>query len=219
MNDFYYDIFEIVNKNPEVLFGISNINFSEYKSKYKCALVYAVPHSELISINNYQEKKFESILCKAYEHRNLLLQMIIDVLKNHNIDYCIPPVAQSSEETLIVPFSYKFACVNAGLGWIGKNDVLVTEKYGPRVVLSAVLIDHDLPIGKAVTKSKCPPECKMCVDACPHNALSGDQWDIDKKREEIIDFQLCNQKRSEYIKLHNRKHSCGFCIVSCPIGI
>jgi len=30
--------------------------------------------------------------------------------------------AQLSEETLIAPFSFKFAGVNASLGWIGKNE-------------------------------------------------------------------------------------------------
>jgi epoxyqueuosine reductase QueG len=35
---------------------------------------------------------------------------------------------QESEETIIAPFSYKFAVLYAGIGWIGKNDLLITEK-------------------------------------------------------------------------------------------
>lgn len=58
MINLYNDILEIFNKNSNILFGISNIDFSEYKSDYKCALVFAVPHTELLSINDYKEEKF-----------------------------------------------------------------------------------------------------------------------------------------------------------------
>lgn len=128
-------------------------------------------------------------------------------------------MAQSSEKTLIAPFSFKFAGVNAGLGWVGKNDLLITKKYGPRVRLSAILIDYDLPIGNPVTKSKCPPECNICVSNCPYYALTGYTWNLDSKRDELINYKLCNQKRSHYLKKLNRKNSCGLCMVSCPIGL
>ena len=96
---------------------------------------------------------------------------------------------------------------------------MITEKYGPRVRLSAILINYDLPIGTPITKSKCPPECNICLNACPHKALTGYQWNIGAKREELIDYKLCNQKRSLYLKTHHRKHSCGLCMVSCPFGL
>lgn len=219
MINLYNGILEIFKKNPNVLFGISNMSFSEYKLDYKSALVFAVPHTELLTINNYKEKKFESLICEARDCINLLLEDITTLLKKYKIKYCIPPVAQSNEETLIAPFSFKFAGINAGLGWIGKNDVLITEKYGPRIRLSAILINYELPIGSSITRSKCPQECNICINACPYNALTGCQWDIDTKRGELIDYKLCNQKRSLYLKSHNRKHSCGLCIVSCTFGI
>jgi epoxyqueuosine reductase QueG len=218
MINLYNDIEVIFKKNSNVLFGISNIDFSEYKSDYECALVFAVPHTELLSINDYKEEKFENLICEARGCINLLLEEITTVLKQYKIQYYIPPVAQSSEETLIAPFSFKFAGVNAGLGWIGKNGVLITEKYGPRVRLSAILINYNLPIGTPITKSKCPPECNICFNACPYKALTGNQWNIGTKREELINYKLCNQKRSLYLKTHHRKHSCGLCMVSCPIG-
>ncbi|OBR95917.1 MULTISPECIES: epoxyqueuosine reductase [Clostridium] len=219
MSDLYNDILEIFKKNSDILFGTSNIDFSEYKSDYKCALVFGVPHTNLLSKNSYKEEKLENLIRESSDRIKLLLEKITTVLKKYKIQYYIPPVAQSNEETLIAPFSFKFASVNAGLGWIGKNGVLITEKYGPRVRLSAILINFDLPIGSPITKSKCPTECNICVNACPHKALSGYKWNIDTKREKLINYKLCNQKRSLYIKTHHRKHSCGFCMVSCPIGI
>lgn len=89
----------------------------------------------------------------------------------------LPPVAQQNEEDLLAVFSFKYAAVNAGLGWIVKNDVLIIEKYGPRVRLSAVLVDYPFETGRKITVSRCA-SCNRCVDICPHKALKGLNWDI-----------------------------------------
>ncbi len=185
----------------------------------KHTLVYAVPHLEFVTLNNYSEENFELLICEAREKVNQIQNEIETILKNENSIYEIPPLSQSSEETLVAPLSFKYAAVHARLGWIGKNGVLITRKYGPRVRLAAILIDFEFPISSPIFSSQCPSNCFKCVDACPHKALKGKQWDINTKRFEIIDFQLCIQKRKEYIKKHGRKHSCGFCMVSCPIGL
>ncbi len=119
---------------------------------------------------------------------------------------------------MIAPLSFKFAAVNAGLGWIGKNDVVITKKYGPRVRLSAILIDSQFTYGQRIIKSNCPNSCRKCVEICPYNALHDVKWDIDILRNDIIDYQLCNQKRSLYIEKHGRKNACGLCMATCPIG-
>ena len=67
-----------------------------------------------------------------------------------------------------------------------------------------------------VKESKCPDDCTKCVDICPHKALTGKRWNIDTLRSELIDYHLCNQKRSAYIEKHGRKNSCGLCMAVCP---
>ena len=144
MADLYDEILGIFNKNPDVLFGISTTDFSRYKADYKCALVFAVPHAELLRTGNYKEEKFERVISRSRARAISLAEDIADILRNHSAVYYIPPTAQQSEETLLARFSFKYAAVSAGLGWIGKNDVLITERYGPRVTLFALLIDDDL---------------------------------------------------------------------------
>lgn len=204
---------------PEVIYGFTDIEYSEYCKQYKSALVFAVPYGEQLTMSNYTEEKFNTGIQYAKKVLENILMQIENILKECEVKYYIPPVAQNNEEELIAPFSFKYAAVNAGLGWIGKNDVIITEKYGPRVRLSAILIDNDFKYGQKITKSKCPVSCTKCVDICPYNALHNTNWDINTLRSEIIDYKLCNLKRSRYIKKHGRKNACGLCMAICPIGI
>lgn len=203
---------------PEVIYGFTDIAYSAYAGTCKSALVFAVPHGEQLTLETYSEEKFEKGLQDAKKTVEKILTQLKTVLDEQEIKYHIPPLAQNNETDLTAPFSFKFAAVNAGLGWIGKNDVVITEKYGPRVRLSAVLINEQFACGDRILNSHCPESCRKCVDACPYKALHDVQWNIRSLRSEIIDYRLCNEKRSLYIKAHGRKNACGLCMAACPFG-
>ncbi len=218
-NEIYELLIENMAKYLGTLFGITDISYSEYRDKYQCAIVFAVPHNEILSLKNYTEENFQKNTSTARARNDVIVSDISYLLREHNIEYYVPPVAQTSEETLIAPFSFKFAAVNSGIGWIGKNGVLITNEYGPRVSLSAILINCDLHKGIPITQSKCNDGCNLCVKACPYKALKGKQWNINILREELIDYQLCNRKRRLFMKTHKRKNACGLCMVACPLGL
>ena len=209
---------QIFAKVPEVKYGYADISYSSFSEEYRSALVFAVPYEEQLNLDSYTEERFENSILNARNKLEIILKDIEIALKEECIKYYIPPVAQQNEEDLLAVFSFKYAAVNAGLGWIGKNDVLITEKYGPRVRLSAVLIDYPFETGRKITESRCG-SCNRCVDICPHKALKGLNWDINALRNNLIDYHLCNQKRSVYIEKHGRKNACGLCMVVCPFGM
>uniref|UniRef100_UPI004056C25B 4Fe-4S double cluster binding domain-containing protein n=1 Tax=Acetatifactor sp. TaxID=1872090 RepID=UPI004056C25B len=208
---------KLLAKVPEVLYGYADITYSTFSKEYRAVLVLAIPYDEQLTLENYTEERFEQSIVSTRSKLENLLKEIATALREEGVKYYIPPVAQQSEEDLLAQFSFKYAAVNAGLGWIGKNDVLITEKYGPRVRLSAVLIDYPFEYGEKITKSRCG-SCNKCVEICPHKALKGLEWNINALRNDIIDYHLCNQKRSEYIEKHGRKNACGLCMVVCPFG-
>lgn len=210
---------QLFNMTPEVLYGYSDISYSSFSKVYRSALVFAVPYGEQLTLEQYTEERFENGICSARGKLEQILEKIEYVLKEENIKYYVPPVAQENEEELKAPFSFKYAAVNAGLGWIGKNDVLITEKYGPRVRLSAALMDIEVEQNIGIVESRCPADCTKCIDICPHKALTGNVWNINAKRTDLIDYHLCNRKRSEYIKSHGRKNACGLCMAVCPVGV
>lgn len=209
---------QIFAKVPEIKYGYADIYYSSFSEEYMSALVFAVPYEEQLTLDRYTEEAFEKSIVGARKKLEVVLKDIEAVLEEEHIKYYIPPMAQQNEEDLLAVFSFKYAAVNAGLGWIGKNDVLITEEYGPRVRLAAVLIDFSFEAGRKITESRCGA-CNRCVDICPHKALKGVNWDINALRSDLIDYYLCNQKRSAYIETHGRKSACGLCMVVCPFGM
>lgn len=208
---------QIFTQVPDVIYGYTDISYSSLSEEYKSALVFAVPHEERLDLGSYTEEKFENCILTARKSVEFILRNIEVILNDEHIKYYIPPMAQQNEEELLAVFSFKYAAVNAGLGWIGKNDVLVTEKYGPRVRLAVVLMDYTFEYGEKITESKCG-SCNRCIDICPHKVLKGKEWSLDALRDDLIDYHLCNQKRSTYIEKHGRKNACGLCMVVCPYG-
>ncbi len=218
MGKIYEQIVEMFKEYPEVLYGFSDIAFSDYCEQYTGALIFAVPHSKIMTLDDYSEPGFNALMSELKDKAHEIRQRIKAILDAENSAYLVPPPGQSDESALLAPFSFKRAAVTAGLGWVGKNAVLITPTYGPRVRLSAILINFDFPKAEPITQSSCPEECFICVSKCPHKALKGKQWDIHTDREQIIDYHRCNERRSQYIKTHNRKNACGICMISCPIG-
>jgi epoxyqueuosine reductase QueG len=214
----YQELCTKTNDYTNIIMGISDISYSEYYKSYKCAVILAVKHRKIYTLENYKEDEFEKTLSETKKYRIEIVNELCKILNKYNIEIIIPQAAQKNDKELIAPFSFKFAAVKAGIGWIGKNDLLITEKFGPRVSLDVILVNADLPTGIQIKKCMCDENCIKCVISCPYNAIKGVLWTPDTKRDEMLDYNLCNQKRSLFKLKHNRKNACGLCLVSCPLG-
>ena len=127
---------------------------------------------------------------------------------------------ESYKSTLTYAFSHKMAATRAGLGWIGKTDLLVSERFGPRVRLATILTDMDLDCTmQPITESRCG-NCSLCVDICPAKAASGQLWNVTTGRDTFFDAFKCMEycRKISREKLDEDISLCGKCIYICPKG-
>ncbi|PKL39574.1 MAG: epoxyqueuosine reductase [Spirochaetae bacterium HGW-Spirochaetae-1] len=126
-----------------------------------------------------------------------------------------------SSGTLRTDFSHKMTGTRAGLGWIGKTDLFISEKYGPRIRLASILIDADVsPDREPVSESRCGA-CDLCVKACPSGAATGAPWNTTLDRDVFFDAFKCRE-HCRYVSRKNIDKEislCGICVSVCPVGI
>ena len=218
MNELQNRIDKIFVESPEMIFGFTDITNSNFGNEYKSALVFAVPYTLQLSLENYKEERFNEGILGARDKINNKVSEIELLLKKEYVKYYIPEVAQKDDGRFAAEFSFKDAAASAGIGWFGKNDVIITERYGPRVRLSAILIDHDFEYGKAYEKCMCPDDCERCIGICPGHALLDVQWHVGMVRDDIIDINRCNKIRSSFYKRLGRWGACALCLAICPYG-
>jgi epoxyqueuosine reductase QueG len=126
-------------------------------------------------------------------------------------------VKQQGETDYSTLLPHKTIATRAGLGWIGKCALLVTEKYGSMIRITSILTDAPLKTAKPVNTSQCG-DCMACVQACPAGAVSGKPWTVGLPRENFFDAAACRKTARERALLGFGVEItlCGACIAVCP---
>jgi epoxyqueuosine reductase QueG len=102
--------------------------------------------------------------------------------------------------------SHKHVASAAGLGWIGRNNLLVNEKFGSRIRLVTVLTD--LPLVTSPPSIIDCGSCLNCLSVCPAGAI--------KVRQEEFDHLRCYEQLRTFAKtLHFSHNICGVCVKAC----
>lgn len=104
----------------------------------------------------------------------------------------------------------------AGLGWIGKNSMLITPRKGSYFFIGEIITSLELTYDQPYGGDYCG-DCSRCIDACPTQAIRNDR-SIDARR--CISY-LTIEKKGEIAEEHHQKYrqwifGCDICQEVCP---
>lgn len=149
---------------------------------------------------------------------DLLSLLAVDLIEKQG--FLALPIAASqslntNKDEYCAVFSHKTAARLSGLGFIGKNGLLITKEFGSKIRLCTVLTNMPLKAEKEIITEDCG-NCEICKNACPANAIFGTNFDETKGRGSVLDPKLCsNFMKNAYMHI-GRGSVCGLCIKNCP---
>jgi epoxyqueuosine reductase len=110
----------------------------------------------------------------------------------------------------------RYIACNSGLGFIGKNNTLITEKYGSYVFLGEIITDLIIEPDKPL-EQKCG-DCELCLKACPTSSIVKGRVGINNNANICLSYitQKKDIEDSWFEKLNGRLFGCDTCQRVCP---
>jgi len=153
------------------------------------------------------------------------------------------PMEQSKERMALGDFSQRHAAVAAGIGTIGRHNLVIHPRFGTRIGLTALITDIEIEPDEKIEQDLCI-HCDICIKNCPAGALAevgktdigrciihsqpyGLRSDIgfwqqfaDSSPEEQKQM-FVDEKYWRILQAHSigMQYYCFNCLKSCPIGV
>ena len=179
---------EIQLNHPNAIMFLVEMNFDNMQSAPKAPTIYesANQYYRAAEISKYLEKIIIKLGFEAKAHYDACYDVIL------------PPLA-----------------VQAGLGEIGRNNILISDKFGSRVRIGAVTtnIPLDIDIPKSIGVECFCRICKKCATNCPSRALSF----TNKTHIRGVDKWTTNVENC-YSLWRKYSTDCGICMAVCPFS-
>jgi epoxyqueuosine reductase len=187
--------------------------------KFAVSIAVALDPSIIANIRNGPTQEYYS----EYKRANALLSDLGEWVAGMIGDYGHQAISKAPTGVGIDPkthstvLPHKTVATRAGLGWIGKCALLVTEEYGSAVRISTILTDAPLETAIPVDHSRCG-DCMVCVSSCPGKAPSGRDWNVNVHRDSFFDASACARGATEraFARIGVDDTICGICISVCP---
>ena len=177
----------------------------------KTVVVCAVSYKSEIS-GGYDKSdscKIASYACNRDYHKTLK-KMLQSLLRELQTQY---PQLQGRAFVDSAPLLEKQYAVEAGLGWIGRQSLLITPEFGSYVLLGELVLDIEADAYDAPYTGVGCGECRRCMDACPTSAIVAPMM-IDMAK--CISCRTIESDNDTNIDLHGWIFGCDECQNCCP---
>lgn len=215
----YDRVKEIALREGMSLFGVANLEGLESEFRISPESVYKGLKYGISMGFHLSDRIIEGIMDKPtqmylfhYKRVNLLLDeaglKVMAFIQDQGYDALPIHASQISDwgGTMRGHVSHKMIARYAGLGWIGRNILLVNPRYGSRVRYVSVLTDMPLRVDSELSEG-CG-SCRMCIEVCPAGAI--------KEKPEDFNLEACYQQLDYFRKKENLgQHICGICLKAC----
>ncbi len=211
----YFKDLEIVLKEKERLgfktsFEVGNIDDKTFKdTEYKSAIVIGIPYNKLNVKNRKQNEVYFSSVAVGEDYHSILkskLSFVSDYLKDLGYKSFI-----GVDNNI---YNERYLACKAGIGFIGKNGMLINDKYGSFFYIGIILTDALFEYNN-VLKKKCY-ECDKCVSSCPTGAISNEYNLIDGSKCLSYLTQKKNLTKDEEKYINECVYGCDICQNVCP---
>lgn len=210
----YFKDLENIIKEKEQLgyktsFEVGNIDDKTFKnSDYNSAIVIAIPYDKLNVDNRKESEVYFSSVAVGIDYHIILkekLKFISDYLKDLGYNSYI-----GVDNNI---YNERFLAYKAGLGFFGKNGMLINDKYGSffyiGIILTSALFKYDNPLNK-----KCY-ECNRCIESCPTKAIKENGF-VDGSKCLSYLTQKKNLNKDEENFINECVYGCDICQNVCP---
>ena len=214
---------DLLFSNGANLVGFANLNGISKNNEMPYGVCIAVKLSPELIISIHDGPN--NFYFDEYHRINNLLDKIVTAGTEYLIKNGFKAFAQTTTAVIQnaeyeTDLPHKTIGTRAGLGWIGKCGLLVTNEYGSGIRISSFLTNAELDCGKPVNESYCGA-CMECVKNCPAGAISGELWNIKTVRSELVDVKKCAKTAQALSmeKINKDIRLCGKCFEMCPYTI
>ena len=180
------------------------------KSIISVAQGYLIEETEDIQDKNQPLGKIAKYdIGNFYYDVKLKLKKIVDFI-NQETDFKY----KSKNKSCYVSLTEKPIARQSGVGWYGKNGIIITERFGSWVVLGEIITELELDTDEPLQRN-CG-DCTICIDSCPTKAIVS-PYVIDRtKCLQFISERPMNVPIAFREKWEDRLYGCTTCQEVCP---
>lgn len=113
------------------------------------------------------------------------------------------------------PIMERYWAVKAGLGWIGRNHMLIIPRMGSYFFLGELIVDCELEYDTPYTENHCG-NCHSCIDNCPTEALTAHRYDARKCLSYLTIEHRGELPKNSGEKMGKCFYGCDRCQTACP---